>query len=287
MNPKIKIAKNEKRTIEQIREHYEIEKELATQLRNSTHQERQYLYTALYDELFRKVPLHPQLALKSSSKKAIAWIVAQRMQLLKSFLSSDTTYLEVGPGDCGLSMEVAKKVKQVYAIDVSNEIVKNIDFPSNFQFVISDGCSIPIAENSIDVAYSHQLMEHLHPDDALTQLKNIYKAIKPGGVYICITPNRLSGPHDISKYFDEVATGFHLKEYTVSELYQVFRTVGFSQVNLYKSRDRYNLKIPLNTVTIPMLRAGEKVIGQLPYSLRRKIASQLLLFRGITIVGKK
>ncbi len=286
MHPKIKIAKNEKRTIEQISEHYKIEKELATQLRNSNPQERQYLYTTLYDELFRKVPLHPQLACKSNPE-AVAWVVKQRMQLLKNFLSPDITYLEIGPGDCGLSIEIAKQVKQVYAIDVSNEIVKNIDFPSNFQFQISDGCSIPIAENSIDLAYSNQLMEHLHPNDALTQLQNIYKAVKPGGVYICITPNRLSGPHDISKYFDEVATGFHLKEYTVSELYNIFRTVGFSQVSLYKSRGRHNFKIPLNIITVSILQAGEKLISQLPYSSRRKIASQLLLFRGITIVGKK
>ena len=39
-------------------------------------------------------------------------------------------------------------------------------------------------------------------------LANLYRALKPGAVYVCITPNRLSGPHDISLYFDSVATGF-------------------------------------------------------------------------------
>ena len=61
-------------------------------------------------------------------------------------------------------------------------------------------------------------MEHLHPDDALEQLQNIYSALVPGGIYLCITPNRLSGPQDVSRDFDMVATGFHLKEYTISEL---------------------------------------------------------------------
>ena len=76
-------------------------------------------------------------------------------------------------------------------------------------------------------------MEHLHPDDAFEQLENIYRALTPGGVYICVTPNRLSGPHDISSLYDEVATGFHLKEYSISELHSLFRRVGFSRIRVH------------------------------------------------------
>ncbi|MBE9166062.1 class I SAM-dependent methyltransferase [Pleurocapsales cyanobacterium LEGE 06147] len=283
---KIKIDKNEKRNIEQIREHYEIEKELASRLRNSSEKERQYLYTALYDELFKKVPLHPQLTRKSNSK-ITAWVVSQRMQLLSHFLNLNTTFLEVGPGDCSLSIEVAKYVKKVYAVDVSNEIAKNIIFPQNFKFLLSENCNIPVPENSINIAYSHQLMEHLHPDDAFIQLQNIYRALVPNGIYICITPNRLSGPHDISKYFDEIATGFHLKEYTVTELAELFRRAGFVKISLYKSYQRTNLEIPLNSATLPIFRVCENFLDILPYFLRRKIASLPILFRGMTVIGIK
>ncbi|AFZ44038.1 Methyltransferase type 11 [Halothece sp. PCC 7418] len=286
LNTKIKIPKNEKRNIEQIQEHYEIEKELAEKLRNSTLEDRQSLYTSLYDELFQKVPLHPQLTRKSSPE-AVAWLVTQRMKFLQPFLRENLTFLEVGPGDCSLSIAVAKQVKQVYAVDVSNEITKNINSPPNFQFMISDGRSIPVPENSIDIAYSHQLMEHLHPDDAFAQLQNIYQALTPRGIYICITPHRLSGPHDISKYFDEVATGFHLKEYTVTELYQLFRQVGFSQVSLYKSHQQLSFKIPLNFLTILIFQGCENILMLLPFGLRKKIASLPILFRGMTIVGRK
>jgi SAM-dependent methyltransferase len=283
---KTKIPTQEARSLNQIQEHYEIEKELASRLRNSNVKERQYLYTALYDELFKRVPLHPQL-IRKSSPEITAWIVAQRMQLLGRFLKPHRTFLEIGPGDCALSIEASKHVKKVYAVDVSNEIAKNIVFPQNFEFLISEGCNIPVPENSIDVAYSHQLMEHLHPDDAFTQLQNIYKALAPKGIYICITPNRLSGPHDISKYFDEVATGFHLKEYTVTELAELFRSVGFSKISLYKSYRQTSLEIPLNSVTLPIFRICEEFLGILPYLLRRKIASLPILFRGMTIIGIK
>jgi SAM-dependent methyltransferase len=274
------------RTIEQLRKHYEVEKELACQLRNSTKEERRQLYTALYDQLYSKIPDVPKLTRKADPI-ATAWVISQRMQLLKHFLKPDTVYLELGPGDCSLSLEVTKHVKQVYAVDVSTELTKNLPTPSNFELIISDGCSVPAPANSVTVAYSHQLMEHLHPNDAAEQLQNLYHALAPDGVYICITPNRLSGPHDISRYFDETATGFHLKEYTVIELYDLFRQVGFSRVNLYKSYKQSYLSIPLNPLTGALFQAVEGALSILPFSLRRKIASLPLLFRGMTIVGIK
>ncbi len=55
------------------------------------------------------------------------------------------------------------------------------------------------------------------------------------GAFICITPNRLAGPQDISRYFDPVATGLHLKEYLIAELAKLFRDAGFTQVRAFAS----------------------------------------------------
>jgi len=206
----------DKRTFKQLKEHYEIEKKLANRLRNASREERRYLYNVLYDELYRRVPHHPQLTQKKYPELRYVKL-SRQMRFLKRYLKPESIFLEVGPGDCTLSLNVAKHVKKVYAIDVSEEITKHEKFPQNFELIISDGCSIPVPQSSISIAYSNQLMEHLHPEDAYYQLKNIYKALNNNGKYICRTPNRLSGPHDISMYFDNVATGFHLKEYTITE----------------------------------------------------------------------
>ena len=40
------------------------------------------------------------------------------------------------------------------------------------------------------------------PEDAVEQLRHLHAALAPGGVYLCITPSRLTGPHDISYLFD-------------------------------------------------------------------------------------
>ena len=44
-------------------------------------------------------------------------------------------FLEIGPGGCVLSFEVAKWVKKVLAIDVSKEVTKITTSPGNFELI--------------------------------------------------------------------------------------------------------------------------------------------------------
>jgi SAM-dependent methyltransferase len=277
-----RVPTGESRSVERLREHYAIEKELADRLRRAGKQERRILYTSLYDELFRRVPDHPQLMRKRDAKLQAETVQAH--MLLKRFLRADSVYLEIGPGDCALARAVAAEVKQVYAVDVSREIVGKLSLPANFTLVLSDGCSIPVPDNSINVAFSDQLMEHLHPDDALEQLRNIYKALAPGGVYICLTPNRLSGPHDISRYFDESATGFHLKEYTATELLSMFEATGFTGASLLAGARNFYLPFPSF-----LCKLMEGTLARLPSGLGKRI-SRSLPFRillGVRLVAMK
>jgi SAM-dependent methyltransferase len=280
---KQKLQKGEQRSLEQIRQHYEIEKELANKLRFASKAERRVLYSSLYDELFRRVPLHPLLTRKLSPAETTRTVSSQ-LRFLKAFLNGDITFLEVGPGDCALSFELTRFVKQVYAVDVSDEITKASKIPKNFKLILSDGCSIPVPANSINVAYSNQLMEHLHPDDALEQLRHIYNVLVPGGTYICVTPNRLYGPADVSKYFDVTATGFHLKEYTTFELSNLFKQVGFSRVRAYLGARGKYASLPVYPIAF-----CEMLLDKLPYALQKTIARTLplRLVLGIALVGVK
>jgi len=274
---------SQSRTPEQLREHYAIERELAARLRDSSPEERRHLYSALYDEMFRRVPLHPQLTQKASPEE-MRRAVESQIRFLRQFLREEHTFLEVGPGDCAVSLEAARVAKQVYAIDVSDEITKLAEHPPNFRLVLCDGSSIPVPPNSVHVAYSKELMEHLHCDDAVHQLESIYQALAPGGVYVCITPNRLGGPHDISRYFDDVATGFHLKEYTTRELMHLFKEVGFSRIRAYVGARGAYIRFPARLIC-----ACEAVLESLPKAVARPIARSLpfWVLLGVRLVGTK
>jgi len=280
---RIKIPKAEKRTLEQIKQHYEIEKELAAKLHFASKEERKNLYISLYDELFKRIPLHPQNVRKQSPEET-SYFANNQMKLLKHFLKKDDIFLEIGPGDCTLSILVSEKVQKVYAVDVSKEITKNNQLPKNFQLIIYDGIEIPLPDESITIAYSSHLIEHLHPEDFLNHLRNIYRLLKPEGKYLVITPNRLNGPHDISRYFDEIATCFHLKEYTFKELYEIFHKESFLKVNAYIGGK--GLYLPLNPYFIIYF---EKLLNILPISLRKAISNSIIgrAMLNIHIIGIK
>jgi len=271
------------RTLAQLREHYEVERELADRLRRSRKEDRATLYSAVYNELFRRVPHHPQRT-RTWNAEAVATIIQEKLLLLSAFLQPSTVFLELGAGDCRLSLKVAERVQTVYALDVSDEITRGIAPPPNFKLVISDGTSIPVARNSVSVAYSYQLMEHIHPDDAVEQLRNVYNVLAPGGQYICITPNRLAGPHDISRYFETVAKGFHLKEYTLAELYALFRSTGFGDVKVQAGVLGKFVSLPIGPI-----RALERIMALLPASARRKVAKTPIVRNVLlaAMIGKK
>lgn len=277
--------KGETRSDEQIRQHYDVEVGLANILKNATVEERksENLYTKAYDEMFERVPDHPMLSRKESAEDteyAIKW----QMGLLRRFLDSNATVLEIGPGDCKVSFHLAKQVGKVVGVDVSNVITDADSVPGNFELIISDGTNIPVPDDSTDIVYSNQLMEHIHPDDAKTQLGEIFRVLRVGGNYICITPNRVNGPWDISYYFDDTASGFHLKEYTHDELVQIFREAGFRRFRAYVGAGGYYLRFPIWPLVL-----FEKLIASLPSNLRVRFGQWLpcRMLLGIKLVATK
>jgi SAM-dependent methyltransferase len=270
------------RTSEELRQHYEIEKELANRLRNSRRGERTTMYAQVYDELFRRVPKHPQWTRQNTTDHEAK--VQGHLRLLRPFLTPNTTFLEVGAGDCALPRLVAPLVRKAYGLEVSEELTRGIQNTEKFQVLLSNGCEIPLPDNTIDVAYSFQVMEHIHPDDAIDQLKDLYRVLKPSGLYYCITPNRLYGPNDISRDYDREATGLHLKEYSITDLLKLFRSIGFEKVWIERM-------IKGHRFTAPVLPASilERALECLPWGIRVPLARSYLMTRllHVSVVGKK
>lgn len=263
------------RTLEQLREQYEVERELASRLKQATREERQSLYGIVYDELFRRIPHHPQLTRKTEESRDLQEEhVRGLVELASRFVTSDTTFLEIGAGDCALSLEMARRARQVYALDVSEQVSRNDAPPENFRLILSDGCSVPVEPGTVDMAFSYQLLEHLHPEDALEQLRNVRAALAPKGFYMCITPSSLSGPHDISQYFEDEPGGFHLKEYSTGELVRLFRQAGYSRFRLFFWSKGMLLRIPAAPVILL-----ENILGTLPRSWQRRLAYSYPLSR--------
>ncbi len=259
--------RDESRAEARLRAHYLVERELADRLRAAgSFEERQAIFATMYDELFARVPDHPRLAARRADseyrEQGVAWNLAQ----LRPYLRPGCTFLEVGAGDCALAARVAQEANRVYAVDISPS-AQHGSLPGNVTFVRTDGREIDVPPGSIDVAFSDQLMEHLHPEDAAAQLANIHRALKPGGVYVCVTPNKVYGPSDISAFFDDEARGFHLKEYSLAEIREVMVRAGFPRLHVYVGARGAFLRVPALFV-----RGVEMLVQALPAGVRRRVA---------------
>ncbi len=216
------------------RQHYEIERELACRLRQAPPGLRKELYSEVYNELYRRVPDHP-FNLETPNSPERRALTAAQFRGLRPYLSPGATVLEIGPGGGALALELSQYVANVCVVDISDAILADIEGSPNVTYFASDGSSVPVPMESVHVAISHQVIEHLHPDDAQEQLEEIYTALLPGGAFLCFTPNRLTGPYDVSRGYDAIATGMHLHEYTNLELVGRLRDVGFGRVrHLFK-----------------------------------------------------
>jgi hypothetical protein len=85
-----------------------------------------------------------------------------------------------------------------------------------------------------------------------------------------LTPNRLTGPADISRHFDDVPTGFHLREYTVGEVASLMRAAGFERVRAWTTRKGHSLPLPWLLVN-----AVEHALDRLPRTWARRLGEAL------------
>lgn len=267
------------RTPERIRHHFEVERELATRLRNSDRNERTELFKTLYDELFERVPDHPRLVRRETPDELDQHLNAQ-LKLLNPILNSDSTLIEFAPGDCRLAHCAAGKCQKVIGIDISDQRHDPSDSPENFQHIIYDGYSCPLPDSIADVVFSCMFMEHLHPDDVIPHLELALRLLKPGGFYLIWTPHRFAGPHDVSRHFGDELVCFHFQEWTVASLRSQVHAAGFQKSYIYRGGKL--LKAPLAT-SLELF--AEKLWGFMPRTISKPVSSRF--FRAVIVAAQK
>jgi len=284
LTPKLKRKLPKNRTFEQIKRHYEVEKSIAEKLKRANREERKAIFPVMYDELFAKVADHPRLSKRENKEKVLA-ANRQKLQLVKKYLNDFTVFLEFGSGDCHFASEVCKHVKQVYAVDISDQRGKLFNAAHNFELIVYDGYNLDLEDSSIDVVFSDQLIEHLFPGDIEGHFKLVKRILRDKGLYIFRSPHAFFGPQDISKYFSDEPEGFHLKEWTYSEIEKILKKLNFSS---WHGLWRINRKMIKKYVKFPFcyFKTTEAVLKHLSKKPQRIISRGFLPVKMVMIAIK-
>jgi hypothetical protein len=259
------------RTLDEVRRHYEVERGLAERLKRASRDERKAIYATMYEELFRAVPDHPRLRRRDHVDRSAA-LTRTKLAMLAGFLDASKVFLEFAPGDCHLVSAAAGRVAQAYGVDISDQRSPEMAAAAGFQLIVYDGYALDgIPAGSVDVVFSDQLIEHLHPEDTRLHFELAFRLLKREGMYLFRTPHALSGPHDVSMYFSDVAEGFHLKEWSYRELRGLLADVGFRRYLPHLGARGTLVRLPY-----AYFAASEAVLQALPRGIARRAASVLL-----------
>lgn len=84
-------------------------------------------------------------------------------------------------------------------------------------------------DSTIDYFYADNVIEHLLPDEFPQILRLLSRKLKKGGILFLVIPNRLTGPHDVSRYFvkkGQRAEGAHFMEMSYLETISKFKKLN-------------------------------------------------------------
>jgi SAM-dependent methyltransferase len=259
------------------REQFEYERQAAQRLMGATSAERPELYRQVYEEYYRRFGSAYAYDEGDGDPK----VIRSQFQFVRRFLNKGRDdFVEIGTGSGKLCVEIAKLAKSCIGIDAVKRVDVDSELPANCTFLASDVVSLSLPAESVDVAFSSQLLEHLHPDDCRALIANIFSALRPGGLFINIVPNRLTGPHDVSMHFVDEAEGLHLHEYDNRELSRLMRGSGFSHCTSYVGARGFFIPVPSALIGIV-----ESALEVIPHALRRAAAFRAIV--GIRMVAKK
>jgi len=134
-------------------------------------------------------------------------------RLLKAYVIAEDyvvgDVLEVGCGEGRGIDRILKKAKSYTAIDKIEPIIEGLrkKYPMGRFFSGNIPPFPDLQDNSFDRVFSFQVIEHIENDDLF--LKEIHRVLKPGGIALLTTPNRIKS---LSR------NPWHIREYTSDEL---------------------------------------------------------------------
>ncbi len=190
----------------------------------------------------------------------------------EKFINGDV--LEIGCGDGYGAKVLAPKSKSYTAIDkFKTENKYNLKDVNFIQMEVPHLKGIP--DNSFDVVISFQLIEHI--DDDKTLISEVHRVLKPGGKFICTTPNRLMSltrnPYHVREYITKELRDLAAKKFQLVEMLGVY---GDAVMMEYYEQNKISVKKITRFDILNLQYRLPRFMLQIPYDISNRISRNML-----------
>lgn len=223
-----------------IEDYYRIERDYAQQIllspKNSSH--RSLLFQEGYNEITKIVDAHNPGGGETDYTDVV-------VSLIKKRLHKGQRVFDLGCASGNLLYQLAGSGYDIEGIDVSDQLIekarKKLSSLGKSDSVSRADIMSYRPRNPVDCIVMDNVIEHFHPDTIDDILQKCFRMLTQDGYLFILTPHKFSGPHDISKHFLPLGSksqGFHLKEYSFTDLSSHLKLAGFRTVLGYPIHPR-------------------------------------------------
>jgi SAM-dependent methyltransferase len=149
-------------------------------------------------------------------------------QLAKQYLKSSDVLLDIACGNGYGLHELSKSVKEAHGADLSPAIIREAKEKykaKNVKFHVGDATKMPFSDDFFDVITSFETIEHVDP---LMYLKEIKRALKPGGRMIFSTPQNSLGHIPINAEHNHEYSLEEIRK-LISKYFNIQKIIGIKQ----------------------------------------------------------
>lgn len=127
-------------------------------------------------------------------------------RMVEGFARPDWVFMDIGCGAGRINTyDLKGKCRKIIGVDVTQAVLQN---PLIDEAFVYDGNALPMPDRSVDVIFSIYVQEHVeHPRQFAAEIARV---LRPGGLYLSLTPNRrhyvplIAGltPHGFHEWFN-------------------------------------------------------------------------------------
>lgn len=185
-------------------------------------------------------------------REAIEYSKSRSRQGLYENLRESIQVLELKEGDIALNVGAGGEIQKV--IESEGVKVTSIDIdPERKPDIVASLTDLScIEENSVSVVFCMEVLEHV--DEPWNAVNELYRVLKPGGVFVGSTPFML-GLHDRPYDF------FRYTKYGIQLLFKKFEEVALKERNSYVDS---TIVLPLRLLVTGSEKTRETLLSRLP-----------------------